>query len=46
MRYGKSPGEGNINSELYKHAPEEFKLKLRSLKFLDNIYIHRKLYSK
>jgi hypothetical protein len=33
---GKSSGEDNINSELYKYAPEEFKLRL--LKFLNNIY--------
>jgi hypothetical protein len=33
---GKSPGEGNINSELYKYTPEEYKL--RVLKFLNNIY--------
>jgi hypothetical protein len=31
-----SSGEDNINSELYKYAPEEFKLRL--LKFLNNIY--------
>ena len=28
---GKNPGQDNINSELYKYAPEEFKLRL--LKF-------------
>ena len=28
----KTPGQDNINSELYKYAPEEFKLRL--LKFL------------
>jgi hypothetical protein len=33
---GKIPGENYINSELYKRAPEEFKLRL--LKFLNNIY--------
>jgi len=33
---GKSPGQDNINSELYKYAPEEFKLRL--LQFLNNIY--------
>jgi len=33
---GKTPGQDNINSELYKYAPEEFKLRL--LKFLNNIY--------
>jgi hypothetical protein len=33
---GKSSGEDNINSELYKHAPKEFKQRL--LKFLNNIY--------
>jgi hypothetical protein len=33
---GKSPGQDNINSELYKYAPEE--LKLRLLQFFDNIY--------
>jgi hypothetical protein len=33
---GKSPGEGNINSELHKYTPEEYKLRL--LKFLNNIY--------
>jgi hypothetical protein len=33
---GKSPGEDNINSQLYKYAPEEFKLRL--LKFLNNVY--------
>ena len=33
---GKSPGQDNINSELYKYAPEEFKLRL--LQVLNNIY--------
>jgi len=33
---GKPPGQDNINSELYKYAPEEFKLRL--LQFLNNIY--------
>ena len=33
---GKTPGQDNINSELYKYAPEEFKLRL--LQFLNNIY--------
>ena len=33
---GKTPGQNNINSELYKYAPEEFKLRL--LQFLNNIY--------
>ena len=33
---GKTPGQYNINSELYKYAPEEFKLRL--LQFLNNIY--------
>ena len=33
---GKTPGQGNINSELYKYAPEEFKLRL--LQFLNNMY--------
>jgi len=33
---GKSPGQDNINSELYKYAPEEIKLML--LQFLNNIY--------
>ena len=32
----KIPGQDNINSELYKDAPEEFKLRL--LQFLNNIY--------
>jgi hypothetical protein len=32
----KSPGEGNINSELYKYKPQEFKQRL--LQFLNNIY--------
>jgi len=36
MRKGKTPGKDNINSELYKYAPEEFKLRL--LQFLNNIY--------
>ena len=36
-----SPGQENINSELYKYALEE--LKLRLLQFLN---IHKKLYSK
>jgi len=35
-RNGKTPGQENINSELCKYAPEEFKLRL--LKFLNNIY--------
>jgi hypothetical protein len=33
---GKSPGEDNINSELYKYAPKDFKQRL--LKFLNNMY--------
>jgi hypothetical protein len=33
---GKSPREDNNNSELYKYAAEEFKLRL--LKFLNEIY--------
>jgi len=33
---GKSSVQDNINSELYKYAPEEFKLRL--LQFLNNIY--------
>jgi hypothetical protein len=33
---GKSPGEENINSELYKYTPKEFKQRL--LKFLNDIY--------
>jgi hypothetical protein len=33
---GKSPGEDNINSELYKYTSEEFKLRL--LQFLNNLY--------
>ena len=33
---GKTTGQDNINSELYKYAPEEFKLRL--LQFLNNIY--------
>jgi hypothetical protein len=33
---GKTPGQDNINSELYKYAPEE--LKLRLLQFLNNTY--------
>jgi hypothetical protein len=32
----KAPGQNNINSKLYKYAPEEFKLML--LQFLSNIY--------
>jgi hypothetical protein len=36
MKNGKCPGEDNMNSELYKYAPKEFKLRL--LKFLNNIY--------
>jgi hypothetical protein len=41
-----SPGEHNINSELYKYVPEEFKLRLQN--FLNNIlvYTKKKLYSK
>jgi hypothetical protein len=35
---GKTPGQDNINSELYKYAPEEFKLRL--LRFLNYIYIY------
>jgi len=33
---GKGPGKDNINSELCKYAPAEFKLRL--LQFLNNIY--------
>jgi len=33
---GKTQGQDNINSELYKYAPKEFKLRL--LQFLNNIY--------
>jgi len=33
---GKTPGQDNINLELYKYAPAEFKLRL--LQFLNNIY--------
>jgi hypothetical protein len=33
---GKCPGHGNINSELYKYAPDEFKLRL--LQCFNNIY--------
>ena len=33
---GKTPGLDNINSELYKYAPEEFKLRL--LQFLNKVY--------
>ena len=33
---GKTSGQDNINSELYKYAPEEFKLRL--LQFLNNIH--------
>jgi hypothetical protein len=33
---GKTPGQDNINSELYKYAPQEFKLRL--LQFFNNIY--------
>jgi len=33
---GKTQGQRNINSELYKYAPEEFKLRL--LRFLNNTY--------
>jgi len=33
---GKAPGQDNINSELYKYAPVEFKLRL--LRFVNNIY--------
>jgi hypothetical protein len=32
----KTPGKDNINSELYKYAPEAFKLRL--LQFLNNMY--------
>ena len=33
---GKTPEQDNINSELYKYAPEEFKLRL--LQFLNKVY--------
>jgi len=36
---GKAPGQDNINSEPYKYAPVEFKLRL--LQFLNNIYIEK-----
>jgi len=42
MKNSKSPGKENINPELYKYVPEEFKLRL--LKFLNDTYT--KLYSK
>ena len=32
----KAPGQDNINLEIYKYAPEEFKLRL--LQFLNNVY--------
>jgi len=35
-KHGKSPGQNNINSELYKYAPDEFKMRL--LQFLNNIH--------
>jgi len=35
-KYGKAPGQDNINSELYKYAPVEFKLRL--LQLLNIIY--------
>ena len=36
IKYGKNPGEDNINSEIYKYKPEEFKLRLPQ--FLNNIH--------
>jgi hypothetical protein len=36
---GKSPGEDNINSELHKYAPKQFKHRL--LKFLNSIYSNK-----
>ena len=38
LKKDKAPGQDNINSELYKFAPVEFKLRL--LQFLNNIYIY------
>jgi hypothetical protein len=38
---GKTPGQVNINLELYKYAPEEFKLRL--LKFLHNINFENRI---
>jgi hypothetical protein len=40
MKNGRSPGGDNINSESYKCAQEEFKLRL--LQFLSNIYKKKK----
>jgi len=38
----KAPGQDNINSELEKYAPVEFKLRL--LQFLNYIYIYIYIY--
>jgi len=37
----KTAGQDNTNSELYKYAPEEFKLRL--LQFLNNIYSENRI---
>ena len=42
-KIGKTPGQGNINSELYKYAPEEFKQEVTTI---FKQYIQRKSHSK
>jgi negative regulator of genetic competence, sporulation and motility len=41
---GKTPGQDNINSELYKYAAEEFKLRL--LHLLNNMYRENRIPNK
>ena len=41
LKFGKSAGVDKINSELYKHAPDDFKERI--LNFLNNVYNNQKI---